>query len=67
MERGKFGVLCQTHHKTWLKKYSGSCVIPAMEVLGQRGREMAEREFRWEQIAGRLGEFYQRVWRSDWN
>ena len=68
VQRGKFGVLCQDTPQDLAEKVMLLLRDPERcELLGQRGREMAEREFRWEQIADRLGEFYQCVLQSEWN
>jgi glycosyltransferase involved in cell wall biosynthesis len=62
IRRGQFGVVCRDEPEEL-----ADCVLALLtdharrETMGQRGRELAEREFRWDQIADRLAHFYQLV------
>jgi glycosyltransferase involved in cell wall biosynthesis len=68
VQRGKFGVICRDE--------PGMLAAGVMELLhdpqrreelGQRGRQLAETEFRWDQISDQLGDFYARVVHETWN
>ncbi len=62
LQRGEFGLLCQDNPQDLAEKTLILLRDPRRgELMGQRGRELAEREFRWEQISARLSEFYQRT------
>jgi glycosyltransferase involved in cell wall biosynthesis len=62
LQRGDFGLLCQDNPRDLAEKTLILLRDPRRgELMGQRGRELAEREFRWEQISVRLSEFYQRT------
>ena len=67
VERGRFGVLCQDTPDDLAEKtlmlWGDS---QRLADMGQRGRDLAEREFRWEQIADRLEQFYQMVLDQTW-
>ena len=61
-QRGEFGLLCQDNPRDPAEKTLIVLRDPRRgELMGQRRRELAEREFRWEQISARLSEFYQRT------
>ena len=67
VQRGGFGVLCQDAPEDLAEKTLALWVDPQrLAVMGARGRAMAEREFRWEQIADRLEKFYQCVLDQTW-
>ncbi len=60
--RGEFGLICRPEPNDLADKVSELLREPdRAAALGRNGRTLAEREFRWEQIADRLAEFYQRV------
>ena len=60
--RGEFGVISQAEPVDLAEKVSELVRDPERgAVLGRNGRALAEREFRWDQIADRLAAFYQRV------
>lgn len=60
--RGEFGLICRPEPIDLADKVSELLREPERAAaLGCNGRTLAEREFRWEQIADRLAEFYRRV------
>ncbi len=65
IQRGQFGVTCRDEPTDLAET-----VIALLrdrerrEVMGQRGRELAEREFRWAQIADRLADHYAQIVQS---
>jgi glycosyltransferase involved in cell wall biosynthesis len=62
LQRGDFGLLCQDNPRDLAEKTLILLRDPRRgELMGRRGRELAEREFRWEQISARLSDFYQRT------
>lgn len=68
VQRGGFGVLCRDTPEDLAEKTIALWGDPQrLAAMGRRGRAMAEREFRWEQIADRLEKFYQGVLDQTWN
>jgi glycosyltransferase involved in cell wall biosynthesis len=68
LQRGEFGLLCQDTPQDLVNKTMLLLNDPdRSQLLGQQGRVMAEREFRWSQIVNRLDEFYQRVLQRQWD
>ena len=68
LQRGEFGLLCQDTPQDLVKRTMLLLNDPDWsQLLGQRGRVLAEREFRWSQIVDRLDEFYQRVLQRQWD
>jgi glycosyltransferase involved in cell wall biosynthesis len=66
VQRGEFGVVCQDTPADLAAKTMILLNDPERCVwLGQRGRQLAEREFRWAQISTQLAEFYQRTLQRD--
>ncbi len=64
--RGEFGVVCRDEADDLAMNVVTLLRDPDRRAaMGRRGRELAEREFRWDQIADRLGEFYRRVLRGE--
>ncbi len=62
VQQGEFGVLCQdTPDDLAEKTFALWRDSRDLTAMGQRGRDFAEREFRWEQIANRLERFYEDV------
>jgi glycosyltransferase involved in cell wall biosynthesis len=62
IQRGEFGVVARDEPDDLATKVLELLHDPERcAALGRSGRALAEREFRWEQIADRLGEFYQQV------
>jgi len=60
--RGEFGLVSRPDPIDLADKVSELLRDPdRAAALGRNGRALAEREFRWEQIADRLVEFYQRI------
>lgn len=68
IERGEFGVVCRDEPDALANAVVALLRDPERRsAMGRRGRELAEREFSWSQIARRLNEFYQRVLTGNWN
>jgi phosphatidylinositol alpha-1,6-mannosyltransferase len=60
--RGEFGLVCKAEPLDLAEKVGELLRDPDRgAALGRNGRALAEREFRWDQIADRLAEFYERV------
>jgi glycosyltransferase involved in cell wall biosynthesis len=60
--RGEFGLICRPEPNDLADKVSELLREPDRAAeLGRNGRTLAEREFRWGQIADRLAEFYRRI------
>jgi glycosyltransferase involved in cell wall biosynthesis len=68
VQRGKFGVVCAAQPEALAASVLELWRDPSRrEELGRGGRSLAETEFRWEQIADRLGVFYERVVQGNWD
>jgi glycosyltransferase involved in cell wall biosynthesis len=62
VKRGEFGIVCDDDPAALADSVVTLLGARAeREAMGRRGRDLAEREFRWEQIANRLAEFYRQV------
>ena len=68
VRRGNFGLVCRDEPNALAASVMELLRDPQRcEELGRRGRQLAETEFRWDQIADRLGEFYDRVVHETWS
>jgi glycosyltransferase involved in cell wall biosynthesis len=68
VQRGEVGVVCRDEPDALAASVIDLLRDPQRrEELGRHGRRLAETEFRWDQIADRLGEFYERVMHEAWS
>jgi glycosyltransferase involved in cell wall biosynthesis len=67
VQRGGFGLLAADQPDELARQVLRLLGDPQLrETMGQRGRQLAEREMRWASVAGRLEQFYQKVLEGTW-
>lgn len=67
VRRGKFGLLAEDHPDDLARQVLALLRDPERcEAMGRRARRLAETEFTWDQIGGKLEGFYQQVLAETW-